>query len=279
MRESNGNVTRVRKRVNLGDYNWTYSSEYLIFYTSASDAKGNPNSCVCAKYTDHGTITAFLQLSDKEISVSSGLSGNPLIVIKDTAYNDATTFKTAMSGVYLEYELATPTTETSSPFADPMSLNGCTTEEYVDTRSIPVPVGHETQYMGQSEDVVEIPSMPLADGDSVLHCQKSGNEAQIYWEGISGNKIGNEINLKNYSSSNPYITLSDGYVIVYSGTGTSGRIDVGFRTSDNGNMGGINMIVSATNQMQTTFIRKGMKVYFTQDTTGGSTIVVFRELV
>ena len=80
------------------------------------------------------------------------------------------------------YELATPTTEQSTPFADPMSLVGATIEEYIDARDIPCPVGAERQYMGQSEDVVEIPSVPHSDGVWVYKCYVSGGKAQYVWE-------------------------------------------------------------------------------------------------
>ena len=50
-----------------------------------------------------------------------------------------------MSGVYLVYELATPTTESAAPYTNPQIVDDFGTEEYV-TDSI-VPVGHVTKYM------------------------------------------------------------------------------------------------------------------------------------
>ena len=63
-----------------------------------------------------------------------------------------------------------------------MSLIGATTEEYIDTRDIPCPVGAERQYMGESDDVIPIPSSPMSDGKRVLTSYKSGNEEQLVWE-------------------------------------------------------------------------------------------------
>ena len=60
--------------------------------------------------------------------------------------NDMASFKTAMSGVYLVYELATPTTETADPFTNPQICSPYGTEEYLDTRDVAVPVGHDTFY-------------------------------------------------------------------------------------------------------------------------------------
>ena len=107
---------------------------------------------------------------------------NRLIYVYDNRYTDAVTFKTAITGQKVQYELATPTTEQSTPFADPMSLVGATTEEYIDTRDIPCPVGAERQYMGQSEDVVEIPSSPQSDGKRILISEVSGGKEQVYWD-------------------------------------------------------------------------------------------------
>ena len=60
------------------------------------------------------------------------------------AYTDATAFKTAMSGVYLVYELATPTTETAQPFTKTQLCDSGGTEEFV-TSGI-VSVGHKSKY-------------------------------------------------------------------------------------------------------------------------------------
>lgn len=60
----------------------------------------------------------------------------------------------------------TPTTETADPFASPQIVSPNGTEEYVDTRDVPVPVGHETKY-GMSQLVLtnptEFPSKPLLE--------------------------------------------------------------------------------------------------------------------
>ena len=86
------------------------------------------------------------------------------IIIRDTAYTDATTFKTAMSGVYLVYELATPTEETATGFTSPQVVDADGTEQYVDygvaqsTRDVAIPVGHETDYFNAIGYVITNPS-------------------------------------------------------------------------------------------------------------------------
>lgn len=93
-------------RVDLGTLNWNYESSQQIFYAfvngikspSEGTTKGN---ILNQKYTN---VSRSSLTNSGEIAVST----NAYINIKDTSYNDAAAFKTAMSGVYLVYELATP---------------------------------------------------------------------------------------------------------------------------------------------------------------------------
>ncbi len=48
--------------------------------------------------------------------------------------------------IQLQYPLATPTTETAAPFTNPQRVFNNGTEEYTDSRTIAMPVGHETKY-------------------------------------------------------------------------------------------------------------------------------------
>lgn len=103
---NNKAITRVGV-ANLGSFNWTmysvtqgnlFRSPNLstIGYALAYDSI----NLICALYP---TVKASQRI-DKSISVGS----NGCVDIIDSTYNDATAFKTAMSGVYLYYELATP---------------------------------------------------------------------------------------------------------------------------------------------------------------------------
>lgn len=69
---------------------------------------------------------------------------NNYIYIHDESYTDANTFKNAMNGQQLVYELQTPTTEQGDPFPSPQIVYPDGTEEYVTSNG--VPVGHETRY-------------------------------------------------------------------------------------------------------------------------------------
>ena len=119
-------------------------------------------------------------------------------------------FKAAMSGVYLVYELETPTTEQADAFQDPQVVDDFGTEEYIDNRAVAIPVGHNTFYevnlrakLEMSPDSPEsngdylmrhtsegnaytpyvspIPSLPSADGNYVLKCTVSGSTKTLTW--------------------------------------------------------------------------------------------------
>ena len=102
-------VKRVA-RVDLGSFSWVktvdgndnrfYSAEFLNTYkTTPVAVVGN---FICSKYVSQ-PINYVTSHSDSSI----GIYTNKAINIKDNAYDDATAFKSAMSGVYLYYELAT----------------------------------------------------------------------------------------------------------------------------------------------------------------------------
>ena len=178
VKDSNGKITRNWKDVNLGDETWTrysFSGTYA-FYVTKSDMKSSNPKGIFAKYamSSSGSVSS---MEDKTVYLA-----NQTIYIRDDSYTDATTFKTSLSGLYGIYELATPTTEQSTPFADPMSMVGATTEEYIDTRDIPCPVGAERQYMGESDDVIPIPSSPMSDGERYLKSIVSGGKEQYVWD-------------------------------------------------------------------------------------------------
>ena len=106
-----GKKTRPIGSVDLGDYNWGYSSGCMISGTLSDvgtvGSVGSSNNSLCAKYTTKSSRAYSDSYSNYECGLS--VQGNQ-IVIKDPNYGsgDESAFKTAMSGVYFYYELATP---------------------------------------------------------------------------------------------------------------------------------------------------------------------------
>ena len=142
---SDGKVKRKYGIVDLGTLNWVYENNSfrttdLYGIVKNYELSQVPN-ILTAKYT---TVSYSADWTNGIISFTYG-SGTRKLVIYDSAYTDATTFKAAMSGVMLVYELATPTTETATPYTNPQIVSKYGTLEYV-TNSI-VPVGHKTTYL------------------------------------------------------------------------------------------------------------------------------------
>lgn len=105
-------------------------------------------------------------------------------------------------------KLDTPVEESADPFHDPQWVDDFGTEEYVDIRSVPVPVGHNTSYPANLRDKIQhlpeptgvngtylireenekmtlvpdqIPSYPTTDGTYVLTCTVSDGAATVEW--------------------------------------------------------------------------------------------------
>ena len=158
--EGDGTLTRKYGIVDLGTLNWIYDSEFQWLYTigiallvkrptsTAIIGNGIMNPYVIVSRSTLGNVTV-----DKSYCINT----NGTVFIRDSAYTSASTFKTAMSGVYLIYELATPTTETATGFTNPQIVDKFGTEEYTDERDFPLPVGHETVYLPTEQMDYNIP--------------------------------------------------------------------------------------------------------------------------
>ena len=179
--ESDGIVTRKYGIVDLGSLNYSYDDTVPRFVTSdlsnsiaRPTSEITPSNGICSKILRLDSFSKIYSEQDNVIGVSS--VGN--MSIKCSAYHTVEAFKTAMSGVYLVYELATPTEEQADPFQNPQTVDDFGTEEYVDTRDIPIPVGHVTEYMANLRDKVQhLPD--LASTDGVYHIQQSGQQMAL----------------------------------------------------------------------------------------------------
>ena len=169
-----GNVKRKYGIVDLGTLTWEYYSSSSMMQASLTNALSASSGidAICARYTN-AYASGWSGVGDKQYSI---INGN--IRIKDTSYTDAAAFKTAMSGIYLIYELATATTETTTPYNETMLVDGDGTEEFLDSRDIPVPVGHESGY---NQAIKGLPTAPTADGNYKLRCTVTNGMPSFSW--------------------------------------------------------------------------------------------------
>lgn len=177
---SDGTVTEKYGIVDLGTLDWTTTAN-SVFYAAVSGMKVTSSDAdrltgfICQRYANATSPAGGASMVDKTCFRNNGA-----FFIRDNAYTDAATFKIAMSGQYLVYELATPTTSTASPFTSPQICDPDGTEEYVTTGL--VPVGHETEYVENLADkLTDIPDLPTTAGTYRLKVTVSGGVPSYSW--------------------------------------------------------------------------------------------------
>lgn len=184
--ESDGTVTRKYGIVDLGTLTWNKNNAGFM-WTRLNDIKMSASSTtkpnvICQKYSTDVPNNVYTLASDKAISVSNGSAD---IWVYDSAYTDAASFKSAMSGVYLVYELATATTETVDSYTAIQVCDPNGTEEWTDERTVQIPVGNVTKYHAnlkeKLEDLPTIPSAPSANGTYTLKATVSGGTVTYQW--------------------------------------------------------------------------------------------------
>lgn len=112
---TNGTLTVNRAIVDLGTLDWNYITSGKSPYFSSRAALSpeylykvqNPN-VLCSNYSYNGIGSTGSDIGFTIINTS-------YVRVRDLNYTDAVVFKTAMSGVQLIYELATPVTYTLTP--------------------------------------------------------------------------------------------------------------------------------------------------------------------
>ena len=173
--ESDGTVTRRYGIVDAGTLSWTFisNSAWNTFYAGVPGKANGRFNVIMSKYS-HDIV--YNTDTDK---IYDGNLNNTNVYVRDSSFNgDAAAFKTAVSGVYLIYELATPTTESADPYQNPQIVNDFGTEEYVDERTVAIPVGHESFYAANLKAKLEMaPDSPSdGDGDYIVRQTNGVNE-------------------------------------------------------------------------------------------------------
>ena len=195
-----GSVTRRYGIVDMGTLTWslrtgtdhTFVSAFASCYATLNDI----SPLICAKYissTASDNWGSVVAKPDKSISVK--IQSSNYLAINDSAYTDATEFKESLSGAYLIYKLndSAVTTETADPFAQYQIVDADGTEEYVDERTVPIPVGHDTYY----QQSVDVPQLPTTDGEYRLALSKTGNTATASWEYVAQAEMKAQTNIPN----------------------------------------------------------------------------------
>ena len=146
---STGGGKRRIGLVDLGTLNWEYiDSLGGVFRATINGLKSNndffhKDNLLCEKYE----YVARSQLSNKDKAFANQIN---IVFFRDTTYSgDAATFKTAMSGVYLFYELDTETDitiEENPGWAQYINTNNYGTFEFTSEQDIQVPQAYFVRY-------------------------------------------------------------------------------------------------------------------------------------
>ena len=110
--------------VDLGTLDWAYTNGMFYAFAFQSPVIGTMKefteyevaNILCSKYVTKKRSDLTDNAVDKAVSLHN--SDQKYISVKDTTYTDAATFKSAMSGVMLYYELAEPIETTITPPLD-----------------------------------------------------------------------------------------------------------------------------------------------------------------
>lgn len=123
----NGLVNRKIGVVDMGSLSWDYSANYQVFSASVPTLKvysfNEDVYALCSKYEVQAKAGIMDNVQEGKAMINHT---NRIVRVKDQNYTTAQTFKTAMSGVYLYYELATPTTETINSLMLPKGITKIT---------------------------------------------------------------------------------------------------------------------------------------------------------
>lgn len=186
--EDDGTVTRKYAVVDLGTLTWTKGNFNNITYFTCTPNGIKPATAIgvfvnalCDRYKLVSSAGVTSSFADCSFFVWT----NGLLYLRDDNFINSTAaeFKTAVSGIYLVYELETSTTEEADPYVNPQIVNDFGTEEYVDysvlnnEREVSIPVGHVTMYQANLRAKLEMaPQSPDGDGDYIVRQSNGENE-------------------------------------------------------------------------------------------------------
>lgn len=185
---SDGTVYRRYGIVDMGTLTYSYlsderSNRFTSTVAGIKKAVGAaPSNIITSRYANYGYNDVMYGRVDKSIAGNSVYNS---IAIQDSTYSDDETYpttsekiaalKASLSGVYMVYELETPTTITAEPYQYIQVVDDFGTEEYVDaayeagTRNVAIPVGHNTEYPANLRDKIQhMPGLADRDGDYVI---------------------------------------------------------------------------------------------------------------
>ena len=132
-KEPNGTIHRKVGRIDLGDLTWEKrEGETFFFAQLPTMSRGERQNIICAKYT----LGDKYDFDNMEMSTGA-LHYAQEINIADSDYNDVTSFKQSLVGVYLFYELEEEVIEEGTPYAENVEINDFGSMDFSGTNGVP----------------------------------------------------------------------------------------------------------------------------------------------
>lgn len=197
-KEPSGLTTRNIGTVDLGSLNYTLIG--LNFISGIiSDIKIPATTTTVANITC--SLYNAVDIAKTFVELDFAINQEGKLYIRNTAYSDAATFKSAMSGVILYYELDTPTTEQGTPFTENVKIDDFGSMSLESANGVPqgnlifYPVdykafvdtlvnytdGDATSLAKKSDIVQELPEVPSTNGNYRLRCTVADGVATYTW--------------------------------------------------------------------------------------------------
>lgn len=200
---TSGKEIRKFAEVDLGSLEWITPSNGLFYISLYSiNAKADMvhykiNAIISNKYTLTDVGASSLMVNQSYGPNQWGPT--PVLLFKDTNYTDVATFKTAMQGVKLIYELATPIETTTDRLVLPTDTTILNAEYSKELRSVEFPVYakkselpyeyQEVEYLESTGtqwiDTMWIPQTPFAIEQEIEILDTDGDR---YYGGVEENK-------------------------------------------------------------------------------------------
>ena len=152
------------------DY-YPYNAGGLLSVKTSKKINRDENNNIIGEYTlDDIELRGILKLDGNNNLYYDGdtysSSGEVVRRFEYRAYasGDESLPDTITDGTYTVTKLVTPTTETADPFTNPQLVDGNGMEEFVDGRTVEMPVGHSTIYVDDN-DATKLDNLPDISND------------------------------------------------------------------------------------------------------------------
>lgn len=179
--EADGTVTRKFGTVDLSQLTWTVrytgSTNKALSAAVSADYPQLSTNFKGDKYPYIGSISGAAMLSDPD-SLSVGIRSYKQTTATETSKSTSLYIVLPVgdspSG-NLVYPLFALTTDTATPYTATQIVGKGGTEEWIDSRSVPVPVGHETVYG------IGVPDVPSNANNATLHATVTNGKLTLTW--------------------------------------------------------------------------------------------------